>query len=113
MTYFELVTEARRTFDRADATSITEHVAIQFNATGNAQGAFYLEVRDGRIHVEPYDYHDHDAMVTGTAEAILDFLTRKEHLADLIREDRLSVEGYLDKVERIDAIVLPQQERGL
>lgn len=113
MTYFELVTEARRTFDRADAAGITEHVAIQFNATGNAQGAFYLEIADGQIHVEPYDYHDHDAVVTGSAEAILDFLGRKENLANLIREDRLSVEGYLDKVERILAISMPEQDRSL
>lgn len=112
MTYYELVTEARRTFERADATGITEHVAIQFNATGNAEGVFYLEIKDGNVHVEPYNYYDHDAIIYGSAEAILDFLARKETLENELKTDRLTVEGYLDKVERLNEIRLQDQNRS-
>ena len=74
MTYHELIIEARRIFDKADASCIREHVAVQFDVTGYAAGTFYLEVKDGVIHIEPYPYYDHDARILASAEAILDML---------------------------------------
>lgn len=106
MIYRELITEARRIYENADASSVQEHVAIQFNVIGNAHGIFYLEIANGRVHVEPYDYYDHDAVITGEAEAILDLLSGKETLSKILMEDRISVEGYYDKVERLNDIIL-------
>ena len=58
--FFEKVKEA---FKDADASGVTEHLAYQFNITGEAEGIFYVEVKDGKLYVEPYDYHDRDAML--------------------------------------------------
>ena len=54
MTYHELIIEARRIFDKADASCIREHVAVQFDVTGYAAGTFYLvcdEVQYGRARI--------------------------------------------------------------
>ena len=71
MTYFELVDAVRAAYAGADASNIKEHVAFQFNVTGEAEGAFYLEIKDGKVFVEPYDYHDRDVLFTTTAETLL------------------------------------------
>ena len=71
MTYFELVDAVRAAYAGADAGNIKEHVAFQFNVTGEAEGIFYLEIKDGEVIVEPYDYHDRDVLFTTTAETLL------------------------------------------
>ena len=48
----------------ADVSDIQEHLAYQFNITGEAEGIFYAEVKEGKLYVEPYEYFDRDAMFT-------------------------------------------------
>ncbi len=42
----------------SDVSDISEHLAFQFNITGEAEGIFYAEVKDGALAVEPYEYFD-------------------------------------------------------
>ena len=62
MTYEEVVAEAKKIVAKGDASEIKEHLAIQYNVTGEGEGAFYMELKDGQINVEPYDYNDRDIM---------------------------------------------------
>ena len=57
-------------------SDIHEHLAYQFNITGEAEGIFYVEVKEGTLYVEPYEYFDRDAMFTCSAEPYLK--SRKE-----------------------------------
>ena len=34
---------------------------IPADVEGKAEGIFYREIKDGQLHVEPYDYHDRNA----------------------------------------------------
>lgn len=70
MTYEELVKKAKDSFEGADASNVHEHVAIQFNITGEAEGIFYLEIADGKVKIEPYEYYDRDLIVTTDAKNI-------------------------------------------
>ena len=63
MTYEELVATLKEIVEKADASKIKEHVAFQFNVEGEASGALYLEVADGKAHVEPYEYYDRNAII--------------------------------------------------
>ena len=56
MTYQELVSKLKDTYQEKDASKISEHLAIQFNIQGEAEGALYLEIANGKLHVEPYEY---------------------------------------------------------
>lgn len=49
MTYQEVVEKVRTLFGSADVSNIREHLAYQFNITGEGAGAFYVEVRDGKM----------------------------------------------------------------
>ena len=44
MTYETFFAEVKETLMAADASGITEHLAYQFNITGDAAGIFYVEV---------------------------------------------------------------------
>ena len=62
MTYQELVSKLKDTYQEKDASKISEHLAIQFNIQGEAEGALYLEIANGQLHVEPYEYYDRDIL---------------------------------------------------
>ena len=64
MTYQELFEQVKMKFRKADVSGVKEHLAFQFNITGEAAGSFYAEVRDGELYVEPYEYHDRVAAFT-------------------------------------------------
>ena len=84
----------------ADVSDITEHLAYQFNITGEASGIFYVEVKDGKLFVEPYEYFDRDAMFTCSAQTLRELAdgTLDPVLAFTIQ--KLKVEGNIDKALR-------------
>ena len=60
MAFEELVQKVKEIYKNADASAIQEHVAIQFNVYGQAEGKFYLEIKDGEIDIQPFEYYDKD-----------------------------------------------------
>jgi len=63
MTFDELVTKVRAKASEVDASN-RDFLAVQINITGNNPGVFYVEVKDGRINVEPYEYIDRNCAIT-------------------------------------------------
>ena len=63
MTFDELVTKVRSIAQTKDVSN-TDFLAVQVNITGKNSGVFYVEVKDHRISVEPYEYNDRSCKVT-------------------------------------------------
>ncbi|MBQ7200386.1 MAG: SCP2 sterol-binding domain-containing protein [Eubacterium sp.] len=87
MTFDELLTKVRKIADGADVSGI-DFLAVQLNITGKNEGVFYIEVKDGKVNVEPYEYNDRNCAVTmnmtnfnklidGKLDPVLAFTTRK------------------------------------
>ncbi|MGN0432124.1 MAG: SCP2 sterol-binding domain-containing protein [Lachnospiraceae bacterium] len=74
MTYEELVAKVKEATKNARVSKVVGHVAFQFNVEGEGEGAFYLEISDGKIAVEPYEYYDRDLIIVTTADIILQML---------------------------------------
>ena len=74
MKYEELVARVAEAMKRAKVSRQVGHVAFQFNVEGEAEGIFYLEIADGRINVEPYEYYDRDIIIETSADVILQML---------------------------------------
>lgn len=74
MTYEELVKNVKDAMKTARVSKTVGHVAFQFNVEGEAEGAFYLEISDGKINVEPYEYYDRDLIIVTTADVIMQML---------------------------------------
>ena len=74
----------------AEKTDVSDKdfLAVQVNITGKDEGVFYVEVKDHRISVEPYEYNDRNCAITismtnfnklidGKLDPVLAFTTRK------------------------------------
>ena len=51
MTYADMFSKVKGLFMESDVSDISEHLAFQFNITGEAEGIFYAEVKDGVLAV--------------------------------------------------------------
>jgi len=63
MTFDEIVTKVRNLASGVDASN-RDFLAVQVNFIGKEPGVFYVEVKDGRINVEPYEYIDRNCAIT-------------------------------------------------
>jgi hypothetical protein len=104
MTYQELVKKVSKALTAADASGIGEHVAVQVNVTGEAEGWFYVEVAEGKVMVEPYTYDDKDACMTADGADVLALSTGKLALEQGLTEGRLTVDGSYDKFMLLSGI---------
>lgn len=74
MKYEEIVNKVKDSFADVSLDDKKKHFAIQFNIIGEGEGAFYVELKDGSINVEPYEYYDRDVIFTLSAENLFGLL---------------------------------------
>ena len=110
MTYHDLVEKASKVYSKADASSIQGHLAVQFNVTGEGEGAFYLEVEDGKVDVQPYEYYDRDAIVYISGESLYSILDGKITFEDAYNELMLGIEGDLGAALLLKEIAVKKQK---
>lgn len=89
----------------ADVSDVTEHLAYQFNITGEAEGIFYVEVKEGVLYVEPYEYFDRDAMFTASAETLMKIAEGKLDPVLAFTLQKLKVEGNIDKALKLKDLI--------
>ena len=111
MTYEELVKLAKDSYGKADAAKVKEHVAIQFNVTGEAAGAFYLEVKDGQVFVEPYEYYDRDVLVTAEDKVLADIISGKLSIEKAYLTKKVQAEGNLKKALLLKDLVMKKEAK--
>lgn len=92
-------------FMEADVSDIREHLAFQFNIIGEAGGIFYIEVKDGKLQVEPYEYYDRDAMFTCTADTLRKLESGKLDPVLAVTLQKLKVEGNIQKALRFKELI--------
>lgn len=105
MTYEELVKQVKDIAESTDAGNIQEHIAFQFNIEGEAAGAFYLEIKDGKATVEPYEYYDRDVLITCKAETLLKIMEGALDPVLAFTIKKIKVEGDLGKALLLKEIV--------
>ena len=105
MTYAEMFAKVKGMLMDADVSDIHEHLAYQFNITGEAEGIFYAEVKEGQLYVEPYEYFDKDAMFTCTAETLFKLAEGKTDPVLAFTIGKLKVEGNIDKALRLKDLI--------
>lgn len=111
MTYEEIVDKVRDDFENADARSIYEHVALQVNIEGEAEGIFYIEIANREISVEPYDYYDKDGLVVTTAQTVSDIIDGLIPSREAYAKGLLEIKGDMDKVKLFENIVFPSEKK--
>ena len=105
MSYADMISKVKEMLMGADVSGIHEHLAYQFNITGEAEGIFYVEVKNGQLHVEPYEYFDRDAMFTCTAENLFKIADGKTDPILAVTLGKLKVEGNIDKALKLKDLI--------
>ena len=105
MTYNEIFEKFKGMFKDTDVSKVTEHLAYQFNITGEGEGAFYAEVKDGKLSIEPYEYHDRDALFICSAENLFKIIAGELDPVKAFTFGKLKVQGNLDKALKIKDLI--------
>lgn len=105
MTYQEVFEKAKEIFLKADVSGIREHLAFQFNITGEGEGTFYAEVKEGILSVEPFEYYDRDAIFTCTAEVLFKIVEGQMDPVMAFTLGKLKVEGNIDKALKLSGMI--------
>lgn len=105
MTYEELVQKVKDIAEASDASKIQDHVAFQFNIEGEAEGAFYLDIKDGKADVQPYEYYDRDVLITSTADTLLEIMDGKLDPVLAFTIHKIRVDGDLGKALLLKEVV--------
>lgn len=105
MTYEEIFNNVKDMFKDADVSNVKEKLAYQFNITGEGEGAFYAEVKDGKLSIEPYEYFDRDALFICSCETLMKILSGKQDPVAAFTTGKLKVEGSIDKALKIKELM--------
>ena len=95
-TFEELVNRVREKAQQTDVSNI-DFLAVQVNITGKTPGVFYVEVKDHRVNVEPYDYHDRNCAITMSMTDFTKMLNGKLNPMTAFATGKLKVDGDLGK----------------
>ncbi len=102
MTYEQIITKVRQKYKDADTSEFNCIQAIQINLIGkNTQGVFYIEIKDSKVNVEPYDYHDNQAVLTVAPTNLLKILNGKLDLMSACSSGKAEISGNTDTVLKI------------
>ena len=84
---------------------IDEHLAYQFNITGEGEGAFYAEVKDGKLDIQPFEYFDRDSLFICSADVLFKIISGKLDPVLAFTLGKLKVEGSIEKALRLKEFV--------
>lgn len=104
MKFATVLQRARKMAAEADISGV-EFLAVQINIEGDDPGVFYVEVKDGRISVEPYEYYDRQCAISILGTGFANLLKGSLDPVKAYDEGRLRVEGDLDKALLFSGLV--------
>lgn len=96
MTYESVVQAARKRFSDVDVSSVPGTLAFQINLIGKVEGIFYIEIKDGRVNVEPYEYYDRNAILTMNATNFTKLINGKLDPVLAFTTGKLKVDGDIN-----------------
>ncbi|MCR4897005.1 MAG: SCP2 sterol-binding domain-containing protein [Lachnospiraceae bacterium] len=94
---FETVLSKVRTMAANADVSGVDFLAVQVNLTDCDPGVFYVEVKDHRVNVEPYDYHDRNCAITMKSDDFNKLITGKLDPVAAFTIGKLKVDGDIGK----------------
>ncbi len=105
MTYEEIFAKTKEKVMSAESVDYKGHLAVEIDIVGEGAGAFYIELADGKVSCEPYEYYDHDCKLLISGE---DFLAICDGSLDSVKAftvGKLKVERSIDKALEFSKIV--------
>ncbi len=98
--YFEEAFEKIKTsLQKTKIKASDNHFAIQVRMTDyDCGGTFYIEQKEGKFFVEPYNYFDFDADVEASFKDIKDIADGKLDMKKAVDDGKLIISGNLEEL---------------
>lgn len=111
MTFIEAFDKIKASLKGAKANDINGHLAIQINLNNpDSSGIFYIEINDGNVYVEPFDYYDRDAMFIVSCEDFIEIMTGKKDFESSIADGTLVIEGNFERALEMKKLVVKEKK---
>ncbi|MCX4355929.1 MAG: SCP2 sterol-binding domain-containing protein [Oscillospiraceae bacterium] len=104
MTFDEIMAKVKAMAAKVDASG-TDFLAVQVNLTGKESGVFYVEVKNGKVSAEPYDYHDRSCAITIEPANFVKLMDGKLDPVIAYTTGKLKVEGDLGKALEFSKLI--------
>ena len=105
MSFQETFSTVKEQFIHADVSKLDSPFAIQINLTGNDAGTFYVEAKDGKLSIGPYEYHDRDVLVTISSSDFLKIIAGKLDPVMAFTFGKLKAEGNIGKALELKKLI--------
>ena len=104
MTFDELLNKVR---DKANEINLAgvPFMAIQVNIAGKNGGIFYVEIKDGKANIEPYEYNDRSCVLIINQANFLKLLDGKLDPELGYTTQKFDVEGDLAKALEFSKLI--------
>lgn len=93
MNLIEIVEMVRERFADVDTSNVPGVLAFQFNVLDRKPGTFYVEIKDGVVSVEPYEYCDRNAIFSLKSANLVKMIEGKLDPVLAFTTGRLKVDG--------------------
>ncbi len=105
MTYQEIVSAVKEYCRDADLGDYKNHLAVEVAITGEGEGVFYIEAKDGKINVEPYNYNDRDVRLIAKADNFIAIAKGSLDPVKAFLTGRLKIEGSMEKALEFQKVI--------
>ena len=78
---------------KLDVSKVNEKLAFEFHIKDMPEYIFYIEIKDGKISVAPYNYYDRNALVILGSETLYDIVTGAYNAKEAYAVGLIKVEG--------------------
>ena len=83
-----------------DASGYKGFLAVQVTLSDLNQ-VFYVEIKDGKLSVEPYDYHDRQANLIIASDKFIKLINNKLNPVLAFTTEQLKVQGDVGKAQEL------------
>jgi putative sterol carrier protein len=100
MTLENVITEVREKTANFQEGSYQGFLAVQVTLTDIDQ-VFYVEIKDGRLSVEPYEYNDRQANLQISAADFIKMINKKLNAVSAFTTGKLKIDGDIGKASEL------------
>lgn len=105
MAFQQVFQQIKDRFLGADVSGMADPTRIQINLTGEDAGTFYVEVKGGRLSIEPYPYNDRDVEITISGENFQKLIDGKLDPVAAFTFGKLKAQGDLGKALELKKLI--------
>lgn len=109
MIFQSIFEEIKNYLINSDVSKINEHIAVQINLIGFGGGKFYIEVNNGSLKIEPYEYTNNDAEISVSVNDFKRLVDGSLNIISALTCGRLKTTGDVEKLITLYNTIAPEK----